>query len=70
MEPITNEKELMTLFTDIEGRCFKLENFEDAGMKIEEMIEKLEKVVLRSIQRLSLFSPNEKLKEMHTEHLK
>ena len=34
------------------------------------MIEKLEKVVLRSIQVLGLFSPNEKFKEMHTEHIK
>lgn len=34
------------------------------------MIAKLEKVVLKSVQHLSLFSSNEKLKEMQTEHLK
>lgn len=39
-------------------------------MTLEDMIAKLEKVVLKSVQHLSLFSSNEKLKEMQTEHLR
>lgn len=68
-ELITDEKELLTLFLDIEQRCMKLENFEEPGMSVEDMIEKLQ-TVLRSIKQMQLFSPNESIKEIHTEHLK
>ena len=66
---ITDEKELLTMFLDIEQRCMKLENFEEPGMSVEDMIEKLQ-TVLRSIKQMQLFSPNEFIKEIHTEHLK
>jgi hypothetical protein len=57
------------MFLDIEQRCMKLENFEEPGMSVEDMIEKLQ-TVLRSIKQMQLFSPNEFIKEIHTEHLK
>ena len=68
-QSITDEKELLTLFQDIENRCYKLDQFEDPGMSLEDMIEKL-MVVLQSIKDIQMFSPNETLKDVHTEHLK
>lgn len=32
---ITDEKELLNLFLDIESRCLRLENFEDPGLTVE-----------------------------------
>ena len=67
---IDNEQDLALCFQDIEDRCLKLENFEEAGMTVEEMIKVLEGPVLKAVQSFSLFSPNESLKEVHTEHMK
>ena len=67
--PITDEKELISVFNDIQQRCFKLDNFEQPGMTVEAMIEKL-LLVLKSIKDFQMFSQNQKLKEVHTEYLK
>ena len=68
-KPIQDEKELQELYSDIEDRCLKLDNYEEPGMTVEQMIEKL-MIVLQSVKDQQLFSSNEILKEVHTENLK
>jgi hypothetical protein len=60
---------LLSVLQGVEARCFKLDNFEPVDLSVEEMIDKLQ-LLVKSIKELQLFSPNESLKEVHTEKMK
>ncbi len=73
LEKIIDEEESQTImerFHKLEKECLGFENFVNCEDKFYlETLEKLRRLVV-SIQREHLFSDNEKIKEIETDHLR
>jgi len=66
---IQTVEELLRRFQLCETNILKLENYEEASMNYEQISKELLSLE-ESTRCLALFSPNEPLKEIHTEHLR
>lgn len=69
VEHIQTVEELLKRFQFCETNILQLENYEEARMTYEQISKEL-LAIEESTRCLALFSPNEPLKEIHTEHLR
>jgi hypothetical protein len=65
IEHIQTSEELVKRFQSVEFAILKLENYEETPMTYQQIFDEL-RVIEESARCLSIFSPNEPLKEVHT----